>query len=222
MSCTVDEFVSICNEHRGIKEGTAAHKAIIDLYNTIKPLPRGYKATYKDSWCAIFVSAMAQYIGATDIIYPECSADKMKKKYAKCNQLVPLLQIAPGDIVFYDWDHNGSEDHVGVCVSQLNKGRYIRVVEGNKNNMVGERQVDIKRCYINAVARPKYKAARALERGNGNEEKDVEYEELNKVAREVIRGKWGVGNERKVRLASAGYNYSDVQRMVNKILKGDD
>lgn len=38
------------------------------------------------------------------------------------------------------------------------------------------------------------------------------------VAREVIAGKWGVNPERKQRLAEAGYNATEVQAMVNKLL----
>lgn len=38
------------------------------------------------------------------------------------------------------------------------------------------------------------------------------------LAREVIRGDWGNGNERKKRLTQAGYDYYAVQRRVNQIL----
>lgn len=40
------------------------------------------------------------------------------------------------------------------------------------------------------------------------------------LAIEVIRGDWGNGQERKDRLTSAGYNYSDVQSIVNARLSG--
>lgn len=39
------------------------------------------------------------------------------------------------------------------------------------------------------------------------------------VAREVIKGLWGTGADRKSRLTVAGYNYSEVQKIVNKLLK---
>lgn len=42
---------------------------------------------------------------------------------------------------------------------------------------------------------------------------------IEEVAREVIAGKWGNGNERKERLTAAGYNYKSVQSKVNKLLK---
>lgn len=43
---------------------------------------------------------------------------------------------------------------------------------------------------------------------------------VDEVAREVIRGLWGNGQERKDRLTKAGYNYSTIQERVNEILKG--
>ena len=41
------------------------------------------------------------------------------------------------------------------------------------------------------------------------------------VAKEVINGVWGNGNARKTALTNAGYDYSEVQAAVNKLLKGE-
>ena len=41
---------------------------------------------------------------------------------------------------------------------------------------------------------------------------------VEEVAREVIAGKWGVNPERKARLIKAGYNPTEVQAVVNKLL----
>ena len=41
---------------------------------------------------------------------------------------------------------------------------------------------------------------------------------VEQIAREVIQGKWGNGSERKKKLAAAGYDYTEVQSLVNKIL----
>ena len=38
------------------------------------------------------------------------------------------------------------------------------------------------------------------------------------VAREVIAGKWGNGEDRKKRLTAAGYDYKAVQAKVNELL----
>ena len=43
---------------------------------------------------------------------------------------------------------------------------------------------------------------------------------VEKIAKEVIEGKWGNGQERKDKLAAAGYDYSKVQAKVNEILHG--
>lgn len=41
---------------------------------------------------------------------------------------------------------------------------------------------------------------------------------ITEIAKEVIAGKWGNGDERKVNLANAGYDYNTVQNKVNNIL----
>lgn len=41
---------------------------------------------------------------------------------------------------------------------------------------------------------------------------------VDQVAKEVIEGKWGNGADRKKKLTEAGYNYSEVQKKVNKLL----
>ena len=38
------------------------------------------------------------------------------------------------------------------------------------------------------------------------------------IAKEVIQGKWGNGEERKKRLTAAGYDYGQIQRKVNELL----
>ncbi len=44
---------------------------------------------------------------------------------------------------------------------------------------------------------------------------------VDDVAREVIRGEWGNGSDRRQRLEAAGYDYNAVQDRVNAILTGD-
>jgi hypothetical protein len=41
---------------------------------------------------------------------------------------------------------------------------------------------------------------------------------INEIARQVIRGQWGNGDERRRRLERAGYNYASVQAEVNRLL----
>ena len=47
-----------------------------------------------------------------------------------------------------------------------------------------------------------------------NNQKSVE-----ELAREVIKGRWGNGVQRKQKLQAAGYDYVAVQNAVNRLLK---
>lgn len=62
-------------------------------------------------------------------------------------------------------------------------------------------------------------------KGVAQEEIDTESmtaEALKKLANEVINGAWGEGEDRKKRLEAAGYNYEEVQKVVNAILAGEE
>lgn len=51
------------------------------------------------------------------------------------------------------------------------------------------------------------------------EKKDNKKKSITDIAKEVINGKWGNGETRKKKLEKAGYNYKEVQREVNRLLK---
>jgi hypothetical protein len=42
---------------------------------------------------------------------------------------------------------------------------------------------------------------------------------VDEIAKEVIAGKWGNGQDRKDKLTAAGYNYSEIQARVTALLK---
>lgn len=44
---------------------------------------------------------------------------------------------------------------------------------------------------------------------------------VDEVAKEVIRGEWGNGDERYNRLTNAGYNYNEIQAKVNELLNSN-
>ena len=44
-------------------------------------------------------------------------------------------------------------------------------------------------------------------------------DKVEALAKEVIQGKWGNGQERYDKLTAAGYNYDEVQGKVNELLK---
>lgn len=52
-------------------------------------------------------------------------------------------------------------------------------------------------------------------------ERPASVKSVDDVAREVIRGEWGNGSDRRQRLEAAGYDFGTVQDRVNAILTGD-
>lgn len=145
----------------GRKESDGSHKTIIDTYNSISPLPGGYRMTYSDPWCAAFVSAVGKRAG-TPAILPECSCERMIRLYQQAGGWVEDDSYTPqvGDLVFYDWqdsgagDNKGEADHVGIVVDV--NGSVITVVEGNKSDAVGTRILRVNGQYIRGYAVPAY------------------------------------------------------------------
>lgn len=156
------KFVKIAESYLGCKESDGSHKKIIDLYNTIKPLPVGYKVSYTDAWCAIYVSAMAQEAGLTSIVFPECGCERMLKLYSNAGRWMENDAYVPqsGDIIFYDWDDNGAgdnkgySDHVGIVVSVTN-GK-IKLIEGNASDSVKYTERDVNGKSIRGFGLPDF------------------------------------------------------------------
>ena len=146
----------------GKNENDGSHKEIIDIYNTQRPLPRGYKVKYTDEWCATFVSAVAVKLGYTDIIPTECSCPKMIELLKNIGAWVEddAYIPGPGDILFYDWqdngvgDNRGGSDHVGIV--EKVEGDTITIIEGNYSNSVKRRSIKVNGRYIRGYGVPKY------------------------------------------------------------------
>lgn len=147
----------------GRKESDGSHKEIIDIYNAHKPLARGYAVNWKsDPWCATFVSSVAIKLGYTDIIPTECSCTRMIDLFKKIGSWIEddAYRPAPGDIIFYDWDDSGKGDsvgdseHVGI-VEEVSRTTIV-VIEGNKNNAVERRYIEVNARYIRGYGVPKY------------------------------------------------------------------
>lgn len=169
MSCNREQFVKVMQSWVGLKETDGSHKKIIDIYNTIRPLPRGYWLSYWDAWCAGTVSAAAKACNATDIIPAECSCPYMITLaqnmgiWVEADNHVP----SPGDIIMYDWqdsgsgDNRGGADHVGVVEKVT--GSTITVIEGNYSNSVKRREIQVNGRYIRGYIVPKFDVGGVVE-----------------------------------------------------------
>lgn len=149
----------------GLKESDGSYLAVLDTYNSQKDLPRGYKMTVKDPWCAAFVSAVAVKLGYTDIIPTECSCTRMIARlkaigaWDEQDHRIPN----PGELIFYNWeapatgDDDTDADHVGI-VEYVKNGK-ITVIEGNYSRSVKRREIPVNHRYIRGFGVPKYDAA---------------------------------------------------------------
>lgn len=213
MAKSADNVVKQAQAWIGRCESNGTHKAIIDLYNGQKTLPRGYRVKYTDEWCATFVSAVAVKLGYTDIIPPECSCQRMIDGFKQIGAWVENENRTPkpGDVIFYDWQDNGKgdnsgwADHVGIVEKVVDNK--ITVIEGNYGGAVKRREIAVNGRFIRGYGVPKY------------EKVVISKNETTTIAKEVIAGKWGNGADRKARLEKAGYNYKEIQSKVNALLK---
>ena len=124
----------------------------------------------------------------------------------------------PGYVIVYNWDkaaqpNDGYSDHIGFV--EKVSGGMVTAIEGNRGEKVARRVIPLGWGYIRGYAAPQYEKAVNGNGGNpGTGKKSVE-----DVAKEVLAGKWGNGEDRKKRLQAAGYDYRAVQRKVNELMR---
>ena len=93
--------------------------------------------TERQEWCACFVSWCADQAG---LIQKEAVP-----KFSGCTDGVAWFQAkgkwqsggsvpTPGTIIFFDWDHDGASDHVGIVESC--DGTTVHTIEGNSGDAV--------------------------------------------------------------------------------------
>ena len=217
---TRSAVVALAQSWIGKNEADGSHKTIIDIYNTYLPHPRGYALKYADAWCAGTVSALAIKLGYTDIIPVECSCNKMIELAVSMGiwQENDAYVPSPADFVIYDWDDSGKGDNTGYpdhigTVESVN-GNTIIVIEGNYSNSVKRRSLKVNGRYIRGYITPKYDA-------DGTQKNPAGSKTVSELAKEVLAGKWGNGDDRKTALQNAGYDYAAVQAEVNRLVSGN-
>lgn len=221
MGVTAQDVVNTAVGWLGCNEADGSFRKIIDLYNSMKPLPRGYEVKYTDEWCDTFVSAVAIKAGAVDLIGRECGCEQHIKIFKQKGIWQEDGTVRPqvGWVVLYNWDdttqpNDGWSDHIGY-VAEVHSS-FIRVIEGNRNGKVDYRDIVFAYGCIRGYACPKY--------ANSSSNKPVQpqkpTQDIDSVARDVIAGKYGNGDARRQALINAGYNPDAVQERVNALLSG--
>lgn len=210
------DVLNVMRSWIGHSETNKKYLEILNIYNSHKPLARNYAIKPYDEWCDCTVSAAAIKAGAVDLIGTEVSCQRHIDIFKAKGIWIEDGTVKPqvGDIIVFNWDDNtqandGWADHIAY-VEEVN-GNTIICIEGNKNEKVDRRTINVGWGYIRGFARPKYeKEVVAV--------KPAPKKPINQIANEVIQGAWGTGNARKSALTKAGYDYVAVQAAVNAIL----
>ena len=156
------QLVLSAQDYLGCKEEDGSYLPILEAYNTQESLPRGYSVTADDSWCAVFATVAARQAGLGQIVPPECSCGQMIELFREQGTWVEAdwYLPRPGDYIFYDWDKasrrdsTGWPDHVGIVVRTF--GPVIKVIEGNKDDMVTYRYVFLDDVWIRGYGTPDF------------------------------------------------------------------
>ena len=128
---TAEMYLDVLRGWIGYSEDNGKFKQIIDLYNTQKPLPRGYKVQYDDEWCDTTVSAAAIKAGMTDLIGTECSCGYHEEIFkTKGIWKGKISNPQPGDIIIYATGGVGWPYHIGVVETNNGNGT-ITIINGN-------------------------------------------------------------------------------------------
>ena len=114
-----------------------------------------YYGTNGVPYCAMFVSWVFNQVGAKCTGLPAAYCPYIVRDAKNAKKTVAVKNAKPGDVVLFDWQGDGTADHVGICES--NHGTYLTTIEGNTDNGIVARKSRPYSC-ICCVVRPNYAA----------------------------------------------------------------
>ena len=130
-----------------------------------------------------------------------------------------------------DYDHGGVVRAIDVDKDGINPTRLVAIAIKDPrteyviwNGYIWSRQYGFRKRVYNGTNKHRTHVHISIRHGASYETSTKRWgyypvlKSLAVVAREVIDGKWGNGDERKRRLTAAGYNYAAVQAEVNRQL----
>lgn len=161
-SSKLQSLLSLAESYIGTMTNSITHKALVDAYNVVKPLPVNYEVKYSDDWCDVFVTTMYQSLNLSDLIGRECGVQRhINIMNAKNIWFGKIDTPKVGDIITYDWNGDNFADHIGI-VSAVANGM-VTTIEGNTLQSssaiirgVHKKQVSITSSQIKGFVRPNY------------------------------------------------------------------
>lgn len=127
MELDVKKILALCAAHVGYTEGP----------NNDTEFGKWFGLN-NQPWCAMSASKMFFDAGAISTVANTkkgfASCDQWLKYLTKNNQIVPVGQAQPGDLVFYQFDTDPQADHVGIVKGHDVKKKVLYVYEGNTSD----------------------------------------------------------------------------------------
>jgi len=106
-----------------------------------------YGFTQHMEWCGAFVSWCYSQAGKNGPFFTACNSEG--KYWFETNDQwgwKDYKDIAPADSIFFDWDLDGSADHVGLVLGT--DGEYVYTIEGNRDDVCISRAYPLNYAYI--------------------------------------------------------------------------
>lgn len=118
----------------------------------------GYQVNDRNAyyWCVVFVWYVFKAAGASALF---CNGDKanrcatVKTWATSAGLTIDKANIRPGDLVLFDWEPNGTPDHIGIVTSAATNGTFT-TIEGNVDDSVKEQSRNLSKVIL--AIRPEY------------------------------------------------------------------
>lgn len=184
------------------------NKAVSFMISTAKDNIHGYDQQHRngpDYDCSSLVGAALYYAGFA--VSPYSWTGNLESQLRKAGFVDCKAPWKAGDI------HLNRGNHV--CMS-INESQIVEASINEKGTATGGKTGDQTGKEIHITNYYNYYLGWDLHlRFTGTNNNINKVYTIEEIARQVIAGKWGVGNERKRLLEKAGYNYDEVQSYVN-------
>jgi len=168
------------------------------------------------AWCCVFIEWL--FRSEPDMLLRTASCSALLNWCRQNGMIVDKPQM--GDLCFmkFNKDSKYPAEHIGM-VDKAKAIKDVYNIEGNTSEKGSQdnggavlRKHRTGKCIV-AFARPRYSNAQGTLTNITNHKSNEE------IAKEVIQGKWGMANDRRQRLSNAGYNYKEIQSIVNEMLR---
>lgn len=158
MSCSIEDIIAAAREEIGVTENPSGSNKV--KYNTDYYGKAVSGAAYP--WCCVFIWWLFKQCGGSMLFFAggktaSCTA---VMNYAKKNDMWVTSDYRAGDLILFNFDDDGSPDHIGICESASDD--FVTCIEGNTSNTSNDNGGAVMRrtrsvSFVLGAYRPQYK-----------------------------------------------------------------